>query len=98
MIPNDLFEISSLMQINVAYQYWNIHNCTRSDGTMAEMQYARGDPRNDYNDGLKGEIFGDNIAKLPNLMQIRVDDNSFDGEIGKMIFCSLKLRTIQPYF
>ncbi|KAL7473672.1 hypothetical protein ACHAXS_014161 [Conticribra weissflogii] len=85
VIPNDLFEISSLMQINVAYQYWNIHNCTRSDGTMAEMQYARGDSRNDYNDGLKGEIFGDSIAKLPNLMQIRVDDNSFDGEIAPAI-------------
>eukprot|EP00569_Conticribra_weissflogii_P008638 CAMPEP_0171366458 /NCGR_PEP_ID=MMETSP0879-20121228/5407_1 /TAXON_ID=67004 /ORGANISM="Thalassiosira weissflogii, Strain CCMP1336" /LENGTH=858 /DNA_ID=CAMNT_0011874277 /DNA_START=98 /DNA_END=2674 /DNA_ORIENTATION=+ len=85
MIPNDLFEVTSLMQINVAYQYWNTHNCTRSDGTIAEMEYARADPVNDYNDGLKGEIFGDNIAKLRNLRQIRVDDNSFYGEIAPAI-------------
>ena len=84
-IPDEIFELSSLVKLDVGYQSlgnFNLTawNCIRSDGTVADMEYSKGDPENDDNIGLEGQILGsESIKKLRYLNEISISSNSFSG-------------------
>ena len=81
-IPDELFEASSLSKLDLGYQAWNDWNCTRSNGDVVSAGHSKGDPENDINYGLEGEILGNQTGKLKYLKEIAVNDNYFSGEIG----------------
>mmetsp|Transcript_9396 Transcript_9396/g.19576 ORF Transcript_9396/g.19576 Transcript_9396/m.19576 type:complete len:330 (-) Transcript_9396:132-1121(-) len=86
--PEDLYKLSKLEQMDLAHQYSNDGNCTRSDGTVVYLMYQKGDTENMLNDGIEGAILDDRIGGLKNLERLILENNYFYGrissEIGKL--------------
>ena len=89
LVPNEIFDASNLQKLDLAFQIYNSWNCTRSDGSVVEVYYSKGDPENSGNWGLEGEICDARIGKLQNLTQLLLNDNYFSGSIG-MLSCRYK--------
>eukprot|EP01083_Nonionella_stella_P015763 44093_1 len=77
--------LKSLEKLNLADQYLNDHECIRSDGTLVNSLFMRGDQANPENLGMAGEILGPQIGQLPSLKEITIHGNSFSGSIAPEI-------------
>ena len=77
--------LKSLEKLNLADQYLNDQECIRSDGTVVNTLFMRGDQANPENLGMAGEILGPQIGQLPSLKEITIRYNSFNGSIAPEI-------------
>jgi len=78
-IPDELFNLTKLVKLNLSYNANGGDNCTRFDGTEEEIPISF---------GLEGMILDSNIGRLEYLQDIDLTDNYFSGsispEIGKL--------------
>ncbi len=81
--PEDLYKLSKLEQLDLAYQYFNDRNCTRSDGNVVSLMHQMGDPKNPFNNGIEGSILDDRIGGWSNLETLFLENNFFHGRICK---------------
>jgi hypothetical protein len=80
-VPDELFNMSSLTHLNLAWQYENERNCTTSKGDVLELFItSTGKP----NEGLEGKVL-EKIYRLRHLKEILVEDNYFSGTISPEI-------------
>ena len=86
--------LTNLVKLNLAGQYFNDRICTGSDGTIVDTMFARGDEANGENPGLSGEILGHQIGKLRSLEEISIYDNYFSGSIASEIGSLEKLGAL----
>ena len=77
--------LTNLVKLNLAQQYFNEHECIRSDGTVVNTLYALGEEAHGENQGLWGEILGPTIGNLRSLKEIRISSNYFNGSIAPEI-------------
>ncbi len=68
-IPDSLFDLKSLVQLDLSYNTNYGGNCTGSNGEIIET----------HSDGLEGRILEDKIENLHYLMDIDVTNNYFSG-------------------
>ena len=78
-------DLKNLVKLNLAQQYFNEHECIRSDGTVVNTLYALGEEAYGENPGLEGEILGPKIGNLQSLKEIRISSNYFNGSIAPEI-------------
>jgi hypothetical protein len=80
-VPDELFNMSSLTHLNLAWQYGNERNCTTSKGDLVELFLTS---TGKYNEGLEGTIL-EKINLLRHLKEIHVEGNYFSGTISPEI-------------
>ena len=73
-VPDELFNMSSLTHLNLAWQYTNGQNCTSSNGNLVMF------PTISNFGGLEGSIL-EKIKSLRHLREIIIENNYFSGEI-----------------
>lgn len=83
--PEDMYKLSKLEQLDLAHQYSNYGNCTRSDGTVVFLMHQKGDTKNMSNDGIEGAILDDRIGGLKNPEMLILENNYFFGRICKYV-------------
>jgi len=59
--------------------------CSRSDGTVVNTMYVRGDEANGKNPGLSGKMLVPHIGHLISLEYILIYGNNFSGSIASEI-------------
>lgn len=84
-LPSELYNANNLQLLNVAEQYQNSYQCTRSDGTVVNTLYAEGDSTNGYNYGLQGPVLGVQVSSWQSMKGLHLFDNSFSGTIADEI-------------
>lgn len=85
-LPEELYDASKLQLLNVAMQYQFSSVCRRSNGTLVNTLYQRGDPYTGmYNPGLSGHVLGPNVNKWSSMKGLHLFDNSFTGWIDEPI-------------
>ncbi|KAL7543754.1 hypothetical protein ACHAXR_013446 [Thalassiosira sp. AJA248-18] len=81
----DETSLTNLVKLNLAEQTLNDQTYTRSDGTVVNKMFVRGDEANGINLGLSGKILGSHIGRLASLKDISICGNSFSGSIASEI-------------
>ncbi len=93
-IPEEFFNLTNLVKLDLSYNANNGDNCTRSDGTEQQRPLSF---------GFEGNILESNIGRLQLLLDIDLTDNYFSGSIGtkcerffliSVIFNSMTLMVI----
>ena len=87
----DETSLTTLVKLNLAEQCLNDHVYSRSDGTVVNKMFIRGDEANGKNPGLSGKILGPHIAQLASLKDISIHGNSFSGSIASEISSLINL-------
>mmetsp|Transcript_16300 Transcript_16300/g.33955 ORF Transcript_16300/g.33955 Transcript_16300/m.33955 type:complete len:1126 (-) Transcript_16300:34-3411(-) len=88
IFPEQLYDLSNLVTVNIGFQKFNGWNCSRSDGGTVDMVFRMGDPENDDNLGFEGNFLSYAIGNMHGLQNLAIEGNSFKGsissEIGKL--------------
>ena len=83
--PDEIFNLTSLVKLDLAEQVWNDWNCTCSNGTVVNTYWIHADPEEGENYGLECEILGTKIGQMKYLRNLDVTNNYFSGNIASEI-------------